>query len=324
MRVLLIKMSSLGDVVHALAPITDASRAHPQIKFDWVVEEAYQDIPQWHPAVNRVILASLRRWRKSPLRAFSSGEWRNFKNELRREQYDLVLDAQGLLKSAIVARKTGAPIVGRSRASIREPLASLFYQRKIHIDLRLTEVEQLRQLFAHALGYLQPTTPADFGLDRAQFQTTTPSPYAMFLHGAAWPSKLWPDDRWIAIGKHIRFAGLNILLPWGSEAERHRAQNLASAIGGTVLPKQSIPDLAKTLANASFVIGLDTGLTHIAVALRVPTVTLYGPSIPVYSTVAGGTLLNLTSTNSQTVDTSRPNTIPTETVLHAITPWLQS
>src|SRR5687768_2197036 len=238
MRVLLIKMSSLGDVVHALAPITDATRANPQIQFDWVVEEAYQDIPRWHPAVNRIIVAALRRWRKSPLRALSSGEWRNFKNELRREKYDLVLDAQGLLKSAFVARKTKSPIAGRSRNSIREPLASLFYHRKIEIDLRLTEVEQLRQLFALALGYPQPTTPADFGIDRAQFKTRTNAPYAMFLHGAAWPSKLWPEDRWIALGQHIRSAGLNILLPWGSDSERDRAQRLASALNGTVLPKQ--------------------------------------------------------------------------------------
>ena len=325
MRVLLIKMSSLGDVVHALAPITDATRAHPQIKFDWVVEEAYADIPKWHPAVNRVIIASLRRWRKSPLRALSSGEWRNFKNELCREQYDLVLDAQGLLKSAFIARKSRShPIYGRSRNSIREPLASLFYHRKIDIDLHLTEVEQLRQLFAHALGYPQPTTPADFGLDRAQFQTPTTPPYAMFLHGAAWPSKLWPEDRWIALGQHIRSAGLSILLPWGSDSERDRAQRLASAFNGTVLPKQSISDLTKSLANANFVIGLDTGLTHIAVALGVPTVTLYGPSVPVYTTVSSGHLLNLTSTTSKTVDTSRPTTVPTETVIQSTQQFLNN
>lgn len=322
MRVLLIKMSSLGDVVHALAPVTDATRAIPGISFDWVVEEAYQEIPQWHPAVHKVIVAPLRRWRKSPLLTIRSGEWRQFREGLRAGKYDLVLDAQGLLKSAFVARRTGLPITGRSGQCIREPAASMFYSRKIDVDCRLSEVEQLRQLFARAIGYEQPTTPADFGIDRDRFRVTTNERYVVFLHGAAWETKLWPEDRWISLGNEIKKRRLRVVLPWGSNPERERAERIADAVGGTVWPKASIQELARTVAGAEFVVGLDTGLTHIAVALGVPTVTIYGPSVPVYDRVARGALVNVCSTYSRSVDTNRATTVPGDKVIAAIQPWL--
>lgn len=323
MRVLLIKMSSLGDVIHALAPVTDAKEAIPGISFDWVVEEAYQEIPKWHPAIRRVIVAPLRRWRKSLIRTLRNGEWAAFRRDLQREKYDLVLDAQGLLKSAFVGHQTGQPITGRSRSSIREPAAALFYRHRIDIDLRLTEVEQLRQLFAKALNYPQPKTRTDFGIDRLQFRTATPSDdYAVFLHGAAWESKLWPEERWIELGRYLRKSHLQVLLPWGSDAERARSERIAQSIGATVLPKLSIAELAHILAGARFAVGLDTGLTHIAIALGVPTVTIYGPSVPVYASVARGELVNLSSTDSKVVDTSRPTTVPVERVLGSVQRWL--
>ena len=323
MRVLLIKMSSLGDVVHALASITDAAGAKPGITFDWVVEEAYQDIPKWHPAVQRVILAPLRRWRKSPIKTIRSGEWAAFRAELRREKYDLVLDAQGLLKSAFVGRQAPAPLVGRSSRTAREPAAALFYKKHIPVDLQRTEVEQVRELFAKAIGYPQPNTPADFGIDRARFASAGPERYAMLLHGAAWQSKLWPQDRWIAVGKKIKTAGLQVFLPWGSEDELQRAQEITNSGGGIVLPKLSVPELARTIANAEFVIGLDTGLTHIGVAFGVPTLAIYGPSVPVYESVARGELINLCSSDSKLVDTSRPTTVAADAVLNALQPWLE-
>jgi heptosyltransferase-1 len=293
------------------------------IVFDWVVEEAYQEIPKWHSAVRRVIVAPLRRWRKSPVKTIRSGEWAAFRADLRREKFDLVLDAQGLLKSAFVGRQAPAPLVGRSIRTAREPAAALFYTRRIPIDLQRTEVEQVRELFAKALDYPPPNVPADFGIDRTQFTSSASEPYAMLLHGAAWESKLWPEDRWIAVGKKIKAAGLNVLLPWGSEGERLRAEKIAAASGGTVLPKLGVADLARTIANAEFVIGLDTGLTHIAVAFGVPTIAIYGPSVPVYESVARGELINLCSTDSKIVDTSRPTTVAADAVLAAIQPWLK-
>jgi heptosyltransferase-1 len=323
MRVLLIKMSSLGDVVHALAPVTDAAKAVQGITFDWVVEEAYQEIPKWHPSVSNLIIAPLRRWRKSPVRTIRSGELGQFREQLRAKQYDLVLDAQGLLKSAFVGRRTGLPVTGRSRKCIREPAASMFYARKIDVDLRLSEVEQLRQLFARAIGYEPPRSPADFGIEPERFTGATTDRYALFLHGAAWDTKLWPEDRWIALGHAIAATGLKVLLPWGSEAEQLRAERIAAAVGGEVMDKAPIGSLAQTVAGAEFVVGLDTGLTHIAVAFGVPTLTIYGPSVPVYDQVARGELINVTSGDSHIVDTKRPTTVAASKVIAAVRPWLK-
>jgi heptosyltransferase I len=322
MRVLLIKMSSLGDVVHALVGVTDAARAHPGITFDWVVEEAYQDIPKWHPSVARTIVAPLRRWRKSPLQTISSGELKAFRADLRKESYDLVLDAQGLLKSAVVGQQANGPLAGRSAASAREPAAALFYRKRIEIDLNRTEVEQLRQLFARALGYPEPQTPADFGIDRSTFTKTPGEPYVVFLHGAAWPAKLWPEERWIELADFVRKKNLRVLLPWGNIDERERAVRIATKVHGEVVEQMAVPELASLLADARFVVGLDTGLTHIAIALQTRTVTLYGPSVPVYDRVAGAELVNLRSTDSKAVDTSRPNTVPVDKVIHALQEWI--
>lgn len=321
MRLLLVKTSSLGDVVHALVPLTDAARALPALRCDWLVEEAYADIPSWHPAVQRVIPCAVRRWRRSPGRTVLGGEWARFRDDLRRESYDLVLDAQGLLKSAWLAGRARGPVAGRTFGSAREGLASLFYDSRIPVDLGLTEVEQLRELFALALGYQRPAAPADFGLDPARFAAAAGAPYVLFLHGAAWPSKLWPEDRWQALGRTLAAQGLRVLLPAGSAAERSAAERIAAACGGEALPALSIGELAPRIAGACFVVGLDTGLTHLAVALGVRTLTLYGPSVPVFDRVARGELVNLCSTDSNIVDTRRPNTVPLAAALDAVSRW---
>lgn len=322
MRLLLVKTSSLGDVIHALVPLTDAASAVPGLVCDWLVEEAYAEIPAWHPAVRRVIPCAVRRWRRSPRQTWASGEWRRFRDGLRQHEYDLVLDAQGLLKSAWLAGRARGPVAGRSFASAREGWASLFYDYRIPVNLGLSEVEQLRELFALALGYERPAGPAAFGLDAARFAPAAEAPYVLFLHGAAWPSKLWPEARWQALGRGLRAQGLRVLLPWGSAQEQAIAQRIAGAIGGEVLPKLGIGDLARRIAGAHFVVGLDTGLTHLAVALGVRTVTLYGPSVPVFDRLAQGELVNLCSTDSKVVDTARPNTVSLEQVQEALAKWL--
>lgn len=322
MQLLLVKTSSLGDIIHALAPLTDAARAIPGLRCDWLVEEAYAAIPAWHPAVRRVIPCAVRRWRKSLGQVRASGEWGRFRAGLREVDYDLVLDAQGLLKSAFLARQARGPLAGRSFRSAREGLASLAYDTRIPVDLRLTEVEQLRQLFANALGYAQPASPAAFGVDRARFAPPVGAPYAVFLHGAAWPSKLWPEEHWQALAREVRGAGLRVLVPFGGAEEQARAERIAASTGAEVLPRLDIPGLAECIAGARFVVGLDTGLTHLAVALGVRTLTLYGPSVPVFDRVEGGELVNLCSTKSKVVDTSRPNTVAFEPVRQAVSNWL--
>lgn len=322
MRLLLVKTSSMGDVVHALAPLTDAARAVPGLACDWLVEEAYGEIPTWHPSVRRVIPCALRRWRRNPRQAWTSGEWQRFRADLRRDEYDLVLDAQGLVKSAWLAAKARGPVTGRTFRCSREGLATLFYDYRIPVDLGRTEVEQLREFFARALGYERPAGPAEFGIDRGRFTPPAGAAYAVFLHGAAWPSKLWPEERWVALGRLVRERGLRVLLPWGSADEQARSQRLAAAFGGEVLPKARIGELAHVLAGARFVVGNDTGLTHVAVALGVRAVTLYGPSAPLFDQIAPVQPVDLRSVESDQYDLGRPNTVAFERVRDAIAPWL--
>ncbi|HEV8541614.1 MAG TPA: lipopolysaccharide heptosyltransferase I [Verrucomicrobiae bacterium] len=319
MRVLLIKMSSLGDVLNALVGVTDAVRARPEITFDWVVEEAYLDIPGWHPAVQKIIPIALRRWRKELLKTLRTFEWLQFRKELRRTKYDVVLDAQGLYKSAWVGGHARGSLVGRSAGSAREGGAALLYTRRYAVDLQRPEVEQVRELFAAALGYPTAEGPADFGIDLRRIGSARiKPPYAVLLHGAAWSSKLWPEENWILIGKNLQKRGLKVLLPWGNEAEQKRARQIASHCGGEVLEKMAIGGLAPTLAKARLAVGLDTGLTHASVAFGVPTITLYGPSVPIFNKVAGARLIMLTSSESNKVNTSRPNTVAAERVVEAI------
>jgi len=319
MRVLLVKMSSLGDVVHTLAPVTDAVCANPALQFDWVVEETYDAIPRWHPAVQRIIPVALRRWRRSPWSMLRENEWFRFRADLRKGEYDLVLDAQGLMKSGWIGTQARGPLVGRSRNSAREPLAAAFYGRRYEVDLNLPEVEQIRQLFALALGYPQPKTPANFGIDRSRISSGGPCVQsAVLVHAAAWRNKLWPVENWRALGRYLAGCGLKVLLPWGNDEEKCRAEQIVGHCGGEVLPKLGLPDLAAVLADARVVVGLDTGLTHIAIALGSPTVTLYGPSIPVYDRVASGKVVHLSSTESREVDTNRPNLVPLSAVFDAV------
>lgn len=326
MRLLLLKTSSLGDVIHALAPLTDAARVLPALRCDWVVEEAYAEIPSWHPAVRRVIPCALRRWRQAPLAAVRSGEWGRFRQALRRESYDLILDGQGLLKSAFLAVQARGPVAGRGFRSSREGMAALLYDRRIEVDLAQDQVERQRELFARALGYPQPRGLPEFGLDRARFAHAggTPYvPYVVFQHAASWPSKLWPEQNWQALGRDLCEAGLAVKLPWGAPAERDAAQRIADAFGGEVLPQLKLAELAGVLANARFVVGLDTGVTHLAAALGVRSVSLHGPSVPVINAVASGALVNLCSSDARKVDRERPNTVPLDSVRAAIRPWLE-
>lgn len=281
MRVLLIKTSSMGDVVHTLPALTDARRALPDIRFDWVVEEGFAEIPAWHPAVANVLPVAIRRWRKRPLHSLFSAEWKRFRERLREQRYDLVIDAQGLLKSAWLTRYGRAPVVGFNRDSVREPLACRFYDRTYHVDRDQHAIERVRQLFAQALGYPPPGGLGDYGLDRRQLAGPDSAPYLLFLHGTTWPSKHWPEAQWRALAERMIAFGWPIRLPWGNEAERARAERIASGLDDvSVLPRSNLAGIAKVIAGARACVAVDTGLGHLAAALDVPTVSLYGPTLP--------------------------------------------
>jgi len=280
-RVLLIKTSSLGDVVHTLPALTDAQRAIPGVQFDWVVEEGFAEIPAWHPAVAQVIPVAIRRWRKNLWQTLRSGEWRRFKARLRETRYDLVIDAQGLLKSAWLTRYVKAPVAGLDRDSAREPLASRFYDRRYAVPRDQHALERVRQLFAQALGYELPQGIGDYGLDRTQLATPGEEPYLLFLHGTTWPSKHWPEAYWRELAERMSAFGWAIRLPWGNAEEKARAERIAEGIAGaSVLPRLNLGGVAKVVAGARACVAVDTGLGHLAAALDVPSISLYGPTLP--------------------------------------------
>ena len=297
MRVLLVKTSSLGDVIHALPALTDAARAIPGITFDWVVEEGFAEIPTWHPAVGKVIPVAIRRWRKSIWQTIKSGEWRRFKQSLRAEKYDLVIDAQGLVKSAWLTRYVNAPVAGLDKNSAREPLASRFYQRRLAVARGQHAVERLRQLFAVALGYDLPKGLGDYGLDVERLiELPRNKPYVLFLHGTTWDTKHWPEVYWRDLALRMADKGVEVRLPWGNPAEKARAERIANGLSNAVvLPKLNLAGVARVLASASACVAVDTGLGHLAAALDVPTISLFGPTNPGLTGAYGKVQIHLAS-----------------------------
>ena len=297
MRVLLVKTSSLGDVIHALPALTDAARAIPGITFDWVVEEGFAEIPTWHPAVGKVIPVAIRRWRKNIWQTIKSGEWRRFKQSLRAEKYDLVIDAQGLVKSAWLTRYVNAPVAGLDKNSAREPLASRFYQRRLAVARGQHAVERLRQLFAVALGYDLPKGLGDYGLDVERLiELPRNKPYVLFLHGTTWDTKHWPELYWRDLALRMADKGVEVRLPWGNPTEKARAERIANGLSNAVvLPKLNLAGVARVLASASACVAVDTGLGHLAAALDVPTISLFGPTNPGLTGAYGKVQIHLAS-----------------------------
>ncbi|MDD2059296.1 lipopolysaccharide heptosyltransferase I [Pseudomonas sp. GD03860] len=296
MRVLLIKTSSLGDVIHALPALTDAARAIPGIRFDWVVEEGFAEIPSWHPAVDKVIPVAIRRWRKNLWQTFKNGEWRQFKQRLRESKYDLVIDAQGLVKSAWLTRYVKAPVAGLDRYSAREGLSSRFYDRRLSVARGQHAVERVRQLFGLALGYDLPAGLGDYGLDLNRLQLPPAAPFVVFLHGTTWATKHWPEAYWRQLAERLGQQGLEVRLPWGNPAEQARAERIAKGLNNCqVLPKLNLAGVARVLAAAKACVAVDTGLGHLAAALDVPTLSLFGPTNPGLTGAYGKSQVHLAS-----------------------------
>ncbi len=291
MRVLIIKTTSLGDLIHTLPALSDAKKAIPDIRFDWVVEEPFQEIPAWHPAVDRIIPVALRRWRKQGWHRVKLREPLQFLKELRQQKYDAIIDAQGLFKSAmltVLAR--GGKRIGLSWKSAREPLASLFYQKRAVVPWGQHAVTRARALFAGGLGYSLPTSVADYGIDVDRLSPiSTTTPYFVFLHGTTWDTKHWPEVYWLELAKLVSEAGFSLQLLWGNEIERARAEKIASGLPmATVIPKKlRLTEAAGVLAAARGIVTVDTGLGHLAAALGVPSVGIFGPTDPKNSGTLG-------------------------------------
>jgi heptosyltransferase-1 len=287
MRVLVVKMSSLGDVIHTLPALSDAAAGLRNIRFDWVVEEAFAEVPGWHPAVDTVIPVALRRWRRRPLRDFRGAEWRRARARLRRVRYDALIDAQGLLKSAFISRLVQAPRFGMDRHSAREGFAALAYDHRVTVPREMHAVERTRLLFARALNYRHDARPLDYGLTTLGRAAVADGPPALvFCHGTSGPEKLWPLAHWRGLVRLATAGGYRMWLPWGNGPEYERALTIARGSPAVqVLPRSSLEELALRMRQAAGVVAVDTGLGHLAAALGVPAVSLYGATrIPLVGT----------------------------------------
>ena len=291
-RVLLVKTSSLGDVIHNLPVVSDIHRQFPQAKIDWLVEENYGFIPRMHPGVNEVIPVALRRWRK---KLFSPKIWRELsalRRRLKSVKYDAVIDTQGLVKSALLTKWADGPSYGQNQQSARESLAARFYSHALPVSRQLHAVERNRMLAALALKYPVPTEAADYGIDLtslARPDFITKGEYVFVLHGTARDSKRWPEENWQQLLARMAQRGLHVVAAWGSEDERRVSKSLANDHEAVVVPpsRLDVMESAQVIVHAKAVIGVDTGFSHLAAALGVPVIGIYTDTDPALSGVHG-------------------------------------
>jgi len=277
--ILFIKTSSLGDVIHHMPALTEARLRRPDARFTWLAEEAFAPLVRLHPAVDEVITVAWRRWRRA---LYEPATFREIAGSLRAigaGRYDEIVDSQGLLRSAIIGRFAHGRRHGYDVSSIREPLAAAFYDICHRVSRERHAVERNRILTGLALGY-EPQGAPDFGLDRTRL-VSPGAPYAVLLHATARPDKEWPEANWIALGNAIGRNGIELVLPWGTPAERVRSERIAAVVPRARVPERAPLDvIARLIAGAKFVVGVDTGLLHLAAALGVPLAAIFAGSKP--------------------------------------------
>jgi len=285
-KILIVRMSSLGDLVHMLPAISDIARHVPGAQIDWVVEENFAEIPAWHPAVHDVIPVAHRRWRKHWWAADTRAERAALRENLQSRRYDVVLDMQALMKSVWVVRQTRGTRHGLDRKSAREPMASLFYDVKHNVNFWQPAVLRQRQLAAAAFGYAFDGPP-DFGLDALTRGVAT-QPYAVIMPSASRTDKLWPAEAWHRVFDRLGEHGLSLSLLAGNPEESARAQALVRDYpSAQVMPRMSLRDVAGLLAACTLMVGLDSGLTHLSAGLGRPTIGIYKASTPVRTPLEG-------------------------------------
>ena len=281
MRILLVKMSSMGDIIHNMPLIHDIKQHYPEAIIDWVVEEAFVELARLNPLVNQVFPVGMRRWKRS---LFSKNTWLEFfkfKNHLQKINYDAILDTQGLIKSAVIAQLAHGVSYGQNIHTARESLAGRLVNQPLDIPRNLHAITRNRMVGALALNYSISKSPATYDLlfiadNEQNLNTLLPKNCIMLFHSTARAAKHWPNECWIALGRHLNAQGYAVALPWGNLPEKERAEHIATSLNNaTVLPKLSIVQLARLMLHAKACIGLDTGLSHIAVALNIPTLAIF-------------------------------------------------
>lgn len=284
----------MGDLIHTLPALTDAGRAIPGITFDWVAEEAFAEIPKWHPQVSQVIPIALRRWRKELKSKQTYLAWRQFREQIQSEPYDLVLDAQGLIKSAFITWFANGKKAGLDWMSAREKWASLAYHHKYGVDRQHHAVKRTRALFRQALGYeVDLMSTPNYGI---HLPSALPEKerYLVFLHGTTWVSKQWPESYWKKLADLAGHAGYRVKISGGNAAELERARRIADQTSHVdALPRLTLSAMAELLTGAQGAVAVDTGFAHLAAALSVPTVSLYSSTNPKQTGACGENQIHL-------------------------------
>jgi len=296
-RILLVKTTSLGDVLHNLPVVNDIVSHYPGAQIDWLVEESFAALPGLHPKVRRVIPVAIRRWRSKLLNAGTWQEIAAFRALLSEQYYDFAIDTQGLLKSALLMRGAHGLRCGFDRQSAREPFAASFYQRTYSVATRQHAVDRNRQLVAQAIGYTLRGS-ADYGIQPPVIPRPDwllVGPYVVLLHSTSRADKLWNEANWTALGHFLHENNVHCILPWGSEIERTRSMRLANTIPDAITPPRlSLTEAAFLLGAARATIGVDTGLNHLAAALNVPTIGIYTATDPALTGLyAGSQAINI-------------------------------
>lgn len=277
MKILIVKSSSMGDIIHALPVAYDIRESVPNSEIHWVAEESFRDIPALSPAVSKVHVQAFRRWRRNWFAQSTRDEMGALRTALQSEHYDVVLDIQGLVRSALVARWTGCPAYGYTRRTIREPLASFFYAHHLDLPEEMGAVLRYRAAASEALGYPLRPGPAVFDLrTTASPVPAMTTPYAALAVNTSRDDKLWPEEHWVELGHALLKKGLRSVFYWGSSVEEERVRRIAASIDGSVVaPRSGLAAVASGLKGASLTVGVDTGLSHLAAALGVPSVGIF-------------------------------------------------
>mgnify|MGYP002678101938 FL=1 len=289
-KILVIKSSSMGDIVHALPVAYDIKKHFPDSELSWVVEESFTDIPKLSPYVDKIVVTAFRRWRRHVFSSSVRSEVMDLRRTLAQAHYDIVIDLQGLIRTALVARWAGVESVGYSKDNIKEPLAARFYTRTLPVSKKLVPVVRYRTMVAQALGYSIEDESLHYGLNVTPMlpRGVTP-PYAALAVNTSRAEKLWPKARWVEVVRALEADGIKSVLFWGGDKEKLYCDEIAAAVPGacTVLPRMNLKALAEVIAGAKCLLGVDTGLTHLGAALAVPSVgIIVGTSAELFSLVS--------------------------------------
>ena len=271
----------MGDLMHALPALTEAKEHFKEIEFDWVVDKAFSEVPKWHPAVNKIITTDHRNWKKQLFSTNSRKAFRSVIHEINTTDYDLVIDMQNNLKSALVSFMCKHQVIGMDSKSVREYPAHFSYNKKIRISKALHAITRQKILLSNALGY-STSSLNDYGVSDMEFQKPSfnlPDRYVVLVQNASWKTKQWSIANWQLLVKHFDDSGIEMILPSGNEEEHQRAKQIAS-ISDKAYALRPLPlnETAHIMKKAEFSVCSDTGLAHLSAVVATPSVTLYGPT----------------------------------------------